>query len=149
MLYSFEKPREKNVLNIFEWHYNSSIFSAHVLASIGGLLGLGLGMSFISVIEILYYVFFRRLFLWQRVKWLRLSIRMTRIFSRNSKEERKGHDPVSSDVAQNNNIIWPSSTTLTSTVSTISSPTFNHPLPLARRYSLNLPPHLQKQLSKY
>jgi amiloride-sensitive sodium channel len=123
--------------------------SAHVLASIGGLLGLGLGMSFISVIEILYYVFFRRLFLWQRVKWLRLSIRMTRIFSRNSKEERKGHDPVSFDAAQNNNIIWPSSTTLTSTVSTISSPTLNHPVPFTRRYSLNLPPHLQKQLSKY
>lgn len=35
----------------------------------GGLLGLGLGMSFISAIEILYFLFFRRFFLWYRSNW--------------------------------------------------------------------------------
>lgn len=35
-------------------------------AAMGGLLGLGLGMSFISAIEILYFIFFRRPFVWYR-----------------------------------------------------------------------------------
>jgi hypothetical protein len=105
-------------------------------------------MSFISVIEILYYVFLRRLFLWQRVKWTRLSMRMTRIFSRNSEQGTKSSNPVSVDAVQNNNL-WLSSTTLTSSISTISSSVLDHPVPLTRRHSLNLPPHLQKQLSKY
>lgn len=35
----------------------------------GGLLGLGLGMSFISAIEIFYYLLFRRVVLWIRSQW--------------------------------------------------------------------------------
>ncbi|KAK4020504.1 pickpocket protein 28 isoform X2 [Daphnia magna] len=121
--------------------------AADFIASIGGLLGLGLGMSFISVIEILYYVFFRRLFLWQRVKLSRLTMRVTRILSRNSRQERK-RNPRNLEVTENNNV-WPSSATLSSSIATISSSSFDRQIPLTRRHSLNLPPHLQKRLSKY
>ncbi|XP_057370230.1 pickpocket protein 28-like [Daphnia carinata] len=121
--------------------------AADFIASIGGLLGLGLGMSFISVIEILYYVFFRRLFLWQRVKLSRLTMRVTRILSRNTRQETKDN-PRSLEVTENNNV-WPSSATLSSSIATISSSSFDRQIPLTRRHSLNLPPHLQKRLSKY
>lgn len=126
-----------------EVNYDLNVY----LASIGGLLGLGLGMSFISVIEILYYVFFRRLFLWQRVKLSRLTMRVTRILSRNSRQERK-RNPRNLEVTENNNV-WPSSATLSSSIATISSSSFDRQIPLTRRHSLNLPPHLQKRLSKY
>lgn len=51
------------------------------LAAVGGLLGLGLGMSFISVIEVIYYLFYRRMFLWLRSNWpkyRRTSIKATK-----------------------------------------------------------------------
>jgi amiloride-sensitive sodium channel len=106
-------------------------------------------MSFISVIEIFYFVFLRRMFLWQRVKWTRFSKRMTRILSRKPEEGKKSRsNPVSFDAVQNDNL-WLSSATLNSTILTISSSTLDHPVALTRRHSLNLPPHLQKQLSKY
>lgn len=53
-------------LTIFKltWEHINAFF--FILAAMGGLLGLGLGVSFISVIELLYFLCCRRIFLKRR-----------------------------------------------------------------------------------
>ena len=105
-------------------------------AAIGGLMGLGLGMSFISVIEIFYYLFFRRAFLWYRMNWRGRKMEPSPIYVTEFKKtvnasNKKTHLPQKSPIQ------------------TISSPTLDINLALVRQGSLNLPAHLQARLNKY
>lgn len=91
----------------------------------GGLLGLGLGMSFISVIELFYFFVVRRFFL------------------RHRKIAELKSTPTSGEVKE----VWPSSQTLSSVITTME-PNLDghHDMQLVRRGSLNLPSHMQARL---
>jgi amiloride-sensitive sodium channel len=102
----------------------------------GGLLGLGLGMSFISVIELFYFFCVRRFFLRHRAA-----------AAPDQATQSPSTPPAESDEAKN---VWPSSTTLTSSIKTVESSLDGHSNNnLVRRGSLNLPADLQATLFKY
>lgn len=103
----------------------------------GGLLGLGLGMSFLSVIELLYYLLFRQLFI--RIRENHQSICKTSISSRNAMEV----DIIKTvDAAPSTQTLeeWPSMTTMETSVSNVYKPSsLNVYLPRARSGSFNHP----------
>ncbi|XP_046452018.1 pickpocket protein 28-like [Daphnia pulex] len=106
------------------------------ISAMGGLLGLGLGMSFISVIELFYFFCVRRFFLRHRAA-----------AAPDQATQSPSTPPAESDEAKN---VWPSSTTLTSSIKTVESSLDGHSNNnLVRRGSLNLPADLQATLFKY
>lgn len=101
-------------------------------AAMGGLLGLGLGMSFISVIELVYFFIVRRFFLQHRIP--------------SDQTLKSSHSPNSDEVRK----VWPSSQTLSSVMTTMEpNVDGQRGLQLVRRGSLNLPAHMQARLYKY
>ncbi len=116
------------------------------LAAMGGLLGLGLGMSFISVIEVFYYLFFRRFFLWHRSNWSHQKF----VFQSQTMKIAPSTLYVA-ELKKNVSIRHVKSFPLLDlpSIQTISSFKFDEHERVVRRGSLNLPSHLQARLSKY
>lgn len=102
------------------------------ISAMGGLLGLGLGMSFISVIELVYFFIVRRFFLQHRIP--------------SDQTLKSSHSPNSDEVRK----VWPSSQTLSSVMTTMEpNVDGQRGLQLVRRGSLNLPAHMQARFYKY
>lgn len=111
----------------------------------GGLLGLGLGISFISVIELFYFLFYRRIFLWLRSNWSTherepqdQTIVPQQSF-RTSSKYRKISAPCSP----------PSSPTINSSSSNIWFLSLDGHSQLVRRGSVNLPSQIKSRVLKY
>ena len=111
------------------------------VAAMGGLLGLGLGMSFISVIELFYFLFYRRIFLWLRSNW--------------STHEREPQDqtivPQQSfrTSSKYRKISPPSSPTINPSSSNIWFLSLDGHSQLVRRGSVNLPSQIKSRVLKY
>ena len=99
----------------------------------GGLLGLGLGMSFISVIELLYFFCVRHFFLRKRI-------------APDQAIQKPSNCQTETGEVKN---VWPSCITLTSSIMTAESSLHGRNNNLVRRGSLNLPADLQARLYKY
>lgn len=99
----------------------------------GGLLGLGLGMSFISVIELLYFFCARRFF----------------VRHRTAPDQAIQKPPNCQTETSEVKNVWPSCITLTSSIMTAESSLDGRNNNLVRRGSLNLPADLQARLYKY
>ena len=102
-------------------------------------MGLGLGMSFISVIEILYYIFFRRFFLRHR------STRSRQI-SVYPNQAKKIAQPIPCLEEFKKFIHHEKRLQKSSNIQTISSP---KQVTLHRRGSLDIPSNLQSRFMKY
>lgn len=108
----------------------------------GGLLGLGLGMSFISVIELFYFLFYRRIFLWLRTNW--------------STHKRLPQNQTTAVVPQHSfrtstksKKSPPSSPTVNPSSSSIWFLSLDGHSQLVRRGSVNLPSQIQARAFKY
>ena len=130
----FSRSPEKNLISNF--FFAIFFFSA----AMGGLLGLGLGMSFISVIELLYYIFLRRILVRRRTA------------TESGEKSNLLQNPYPSRTATEIKKLWPDwpigSTSTTSVSTNASLNELNDPR-LVRRGSLNLPIQLQARLYKY
>ncbi|XP_046649312.1 pickpocket protein 28-like [Daphnia pulicaria] len=112
------------------------------ISAMGGLLGLGLGMSFISVIELFYFLFYRRIFLWLRTNWSthkKAPENQTMVIApqhsyRTSSKSRKSP---------------PSSPTINPSSSNIWFLSLDGHSQLVRRGSTNLPSQIQGRVFKY
>ena len=110
------------------------------VAAMGGLLGLGLGISFISVIELFYFLFYRRIFLWLRSNWsTQREPQDQTIVPRHSFGTSSKYRKISP----------PSSPTINPSSSNIWFLSLDGHSQLVRRGSVNLPSQIKSRVLKY